>query len=150
MKGTEKVINSNRSLAEAKQRLDEEYREHRFVRMWTKEGTGRSIDQNALSHCWYNQISQDLAEQTPEEVKCECKLRFGVPILRAEDPDFREMYDASIKQHLTYEQKLKAMIYLPVSSLMTKDQLSRYLQVIQYQYAQRGVNLEFPDEREAA
>ncbi len=146
----EKVINSARSLSEAQQRLAEEFNQHRFVRMWTKAGTSRSIDQNSLSHAWYNQISTDLAEQTPEEVKCECKLRFGVPILRAEDPDFAEMYDASIKHHLSYEQKLKAMRFLPVTSLMTKDQLSRYLQVIQYQFAQRGVNLEFPDEREVA
>lgn len=146
----QRVINSNRSLNEVIQEITAEYNQHRFVRVWSEAGTNRSTDQNALSHAWYNQISMDLAEQTPEEVKCECKLRFGVPILRAEDPDFAEMYDASIKRHLTYEQKLKAMRFLPVTSLMTKDQISRYLQVIQYQFAQRGVNLEFPDEREAA
>lgn len=142
----ELTINSGLSLHRALQTIADEYEEHKFLRLQIKTGKDRSLSQNALSHVWYGQVSRELKEHTPEEVKCYCKLHFGVPILRAEDADFREMYDAAIKLHLSYEQKLKAMRYLPVTSLMTKDQLSRYLQAMQAEYAQRGLLLEFPEE----
>ena len=106
----------------------------------------RSLDQNAISHAWYNQISAELHEDTPEQVKCECKLRIGVPIMRAENADFRNMYDNAIRSNLSYEEKLEVMRYLPVTSLMNKAQLSRYLELIQQTYAMRGVVLEFPNE----
>lgn len=146
---TSYVINSEASLRKYQRDVEKEFREHRFLRATTKPGMGRSLDQNALSHAWYNEIALQIAD-TPENVKCECKLRFGVPILRAEDPDFRDMYDAAIKNHLTYEQKLVAMRYLPVTSNMTKAQLSRYLEHIQLSYAQQGVVVEFPTEERAA
>jgi len=143
------IINSEASLRKHQREIEQQYREHRFLRVNVKPGMGRSLDQNALSHAWYNEIAQQVAD-TPENVKCECKLRFGVPILRAEDEDFREMYDTAIKHSLTYEQKLKAMRYLPVTSNMTKAQLSRYLQHVQMSYAEQGVIVEFPREDEAA
>jgi hypothetical protein len=36
------------------------------------------------------------------------------------------------------------MDWLPVTSLMNTDQLSRYLEAVQAAYAKRGVVLEFP------
>lgn len=146
---TDFVINSEPSLRKALRDVEAEYREHKFLRLRTKAGVGRSLDQNAISHAWYNDIALQIAD-TPENVKAECKLRFGVPILRAEDADFREMYDNSILRNLTYEQKLRAMRYMPVTSNMTKAQLSRYLEHIQTSYAQQGVMVTFPNETEAA
>ena len=146
---TETVINSEASLRKHMRDTDAAYRQHKFLRVTTKEGMGRSIPQNSIAHAWYNEIAVQMAD-TPENVKCECKLRFGVPILRAEDPEFREVYDASILRNLTYEQKLKAMIFIPVTSNMTKPQLSRYLEHIQMSYAQQGVIVEFPKEATAA
>ena len=147
---TDLTINSALSLHKAIQHLSGEWEEHKFLRINIRSGQDRSLSQNAISHVWYGEVSRKLKEQTPEEVKCECKLRFGVPILRAEDEDFREMYDAAIRRYLTYEQKLRAMRYLPVTSLMTKNQLSRYLEAVQREYASRGVSLEFPQDREDA
>ena len=77
-----------------------------------------------------------------------CKLHFGVPILRAEDEHFREFYDGALKR-LTYEQKMAAMEYVPVTSIMSKAQLSRYLEDMRESFAsQRSVYLEFPVEIE--
>ena len=109
---------------------------------WTTDKV-RSVDQNAISHAWYEQISAELREDTVLGVKCQCKLQYGVPILRAEDADFRAMYDASLKG-LGYEEKLTIMQYLPITSLMTTAQLSQYLDAMQTAYAKRGVMLEFP------
>jgi hypothetical protein len=103
------------------------------------------LNQNALAAVWYEQIARELGEDTPEGVKAECKLRFAVPILRAEEEDFRQMYDGAIKGRLSYEQKLAVMRFLPATSLMNTDQLSRYLQDVQKAYAGR-VELCFPEE----
>lgn len=120
-----------------------------YLRVTWSEEKPRSLPQNALAHCWYEQISRELGEDTPEGVKAECKLRFGVPILRAQDEDFRTLYDGAIKGNLSYEQKLQIMRLLPVTSLMNSAQLSQYLQDVQRSYAGR-VDLQFPDEWQQA
>ncbi|MET0332573.1 MAG: hypothetical protein ABW154_14205 [Dyella sp.] len=140
------VVNSAERLQVILGDIREAWNKHHYLRVTVKTGKDRTLDQNAISHAWYEQIARELREDTAEGVKAECKLRFGVPILRAGDDDFREMYDAAIKTHLTYEQKLRAMRFLPVTSLMTTAQLSRYLEDVQREYASRGVQLAFPED----
>ena len=120
-----------------------------YLRATVTDSKPRSLSQNALAAVWYGQISRELGEGSPEAVKAECKLRFGVPILRAEDEDFRAMYDGAIRHSLTYDQKLAVMRFLPVTSLMSTDQLSRYLEHVQHAYADR-VGLQFPEDWRAA
>jgi hypothetical protein len=140
------VVNSAERLQSILGDIREQWGKHHYLRVTIKTGKDRSLDQNAISHAWYEQIARELREDSPEDVKSECKLRFGVPILRAHDEDFREMYDASMKGHLSYHQKLKAMRFLPVTSLMTVPQLSQYLEDMQRHYAKVGVMLEFPED----
>lgn len=141
------TINSDTSLQAAIGDLREAYRAHKFLRVAVKTGKARSIPQNSISHEWYSQVSRELREDTPLSVKCFCKLTMGVPIMRAEDEEFRKLYDLVIRP-LSYEKKLEAMKVWPVTSLMTKPQLSQYLTAMQEAYAGR-VQLEFP-EQEAA
>lgn len=142
---TELIVNSQHSLDECIGDLTEAWEHDKWLRVRWTNGKRRTPDQNSISHCFYEQIAKELGDQTEEEVKCECKLRFGVPILRADDPDFRDMYDSGIKG-LTYEQKLKAMRFIPVTSLMSREQLSKYLEHVQREFAGRGIVLEFPEE----
>lgn len=142
------IINSDTSLSDAIGRLREAYRDHRFLRVTFKTGKARSLDQNGISHVWYEQIARELREDTALGVKCYCKLHLGVPILRAEDEEFRDLYDQVIRP-LPYERKLLAMRAWPVTSLMTKAQLSQYLEAMQSAYADR-VRLEFPEQEAAA
>lgn len=137
------IINSDATLSHAIGWLRDEYHTHRYIEVSLKAGTDRSLSQNALSHAWYQQVATELREDTPLGVKSFCKLVFGVPILRAEDDEYRATYDATIKR-MTYEQKLEAMKCWPVTSLMTKAQLSAYLEAMQEHYANR-VDLKFPD-----
>ena len=114
--------------------------------MTVKESTkSRTLLQNNLSHAWYEQLASELKDMTANEYKCFCKLNFGVPILRAEDAQFRAFYDDAIKSNFTYEQKLKAMQYLPVTSLMKTKQLTQYLDAIRDKYAGQ-VDLQYPNE----
>lgn len=144
------TINSDTSLQAAIGHLREQYRERRYLTVTLKEGKGRSLDQNAISHAWYEQVAAELREDTALGVKRFAKLHFGVPILRAEDEEFRECYDATIKRTLSYEQKLQAMDFLPVTSRMKVKQLSAYLEAMQEHYADKGVWLQFPEQRAVA
>lgn len=138
------TVNSEQALQAAVGELREAWKKHRYLRLVVKTGKDRSLDQNGISHVWYEQIARELREDTALGVKQFCKLHYGVPIMRAEDEEFRGLYDAVLKR-LPYETKLAAMAAWPVTSLMTKDQLSQYLTAMQEGFAGR-VALEFPKE----
>ena len=125
--------------------IREAFTVHGFVKGTYTTNKPRSTDQNAISHAWYAQLATELREDDELGWKCYCKLHHGVPILRAEDESFRETYDAAIKP-LAYEKKLLIMRNWPVSSIMTKPQLSKYAEAIQADFRARGVILEFPCE----
>ena len=138
---------SDTTLAQALGEVRDAFRVHGRCKVKVTTGK-RSLNQNDLSHVWYEQLACELREDDALGWKCYCKLHHGVPILRAEDSEFRETYDSAIKG-LTYEQKLRVMRILPVTSLMTKAQLSAYLEAVREDFAKRNVWLEFPMERAA-
>lgn len=141
---SEIIVNSEIALQSAIGQLRETWAKHKFVRVILR-AKKRSLDQNALAAAWYAQMEREDLQDDKLGHKCYCKLHHGVPILRAEDADYRAFYDGAIKG-LSYKKKLSAMKYLPVTSLMTVDQLSRYLEAVQDDYATRGVFLEFPED----
>lgn len=114
---------------------------------WGKPKKHRSLNQNAISHAWYATVAAVEKEYTPEEVKRRCKYHFGVPLLR-ENPEFSDMIE-KIFGPLAYEDRLKAMDFINVSSVMTKAEMSTYLEHVQHHYRGR-VPLEFPNEYRAA
>lgn len=139
------TINSDNSLQDAFGIIRELYIRNRYLKLNIKIGKDRSLDQNAILHAWIEQIARELREDDALGWKCHIKLHHGVSILRAEDEQFREAYDQVIKP-LSYEKKLIAMRCWPVTSLMTKPQLSKLLEEVQAHFMERGVRLEFPSE----
>lgn len=112
------------------------------------DGKHRTTDQNRLQRLWMVEIASQLGDRTPEEVRGECKLTFGVPILRAENEAFRARYDEVVKP-LPYHSKLKLMmepISLPVTSIMTTRQKTAYLDAIHRHYSEQGVVLTNPED----
>lgn len=109
----------------------------------------RTLDQNSLQHKWHQEAAQQLREGTAEDYRAYCKLHFGVPILRAEEADFREQYDRIIRP-LPYEQKLelmKAPIDFPVTRLMSVKQKTAFLDEVCRYYMGCGVLLTMPEEQ---
>ena len=107
------------------------------------KGGKRSLRQNKLQRLWINEIAEQLADQSPEEVRGYCKLTIGVPILRAENETFRERYDAIVRP-LPYEQKLALMMEpldFPISRLMTTKQATAYLDGIHRHFSEKGIVL---------
>jgi hypothetical protein len=140
------TANSEISLQSLIGDLREMFATHKFLKVSAKTGKARTLDQNAISHTFYDQLARELKEDDALGWKCYCKLHHGVPILRAEDDDYREVYDIAIKPR-TYEEKLQMMKYWPVTRLMTTQQLSKYLEAMQADFAKRCVWLEFPKEQ---
>ena len=138
------IINSIDSLQTTIGTLRDEFNKHKYLRVDVKTGKDRSLDFNAISHVWYAQLARELREDDASGWKCFCKLHFAVPIMRSEDEEFRAYYDLAIKNALSYEQKLSAMKYLPVSSLMTNPQFKKYCDEMQKHFLTHGVKLEFP------
>lgn len=138
------IVNSDESLQRHIGNVREQYNVHRYLRISIRTGKDRSLPQNNFTHAWYAQIARELREDDDLGWKAYCKLHHGVPILRSEDDEYREAYDSTIKL-MTYEQKLTAMRHWPVTSLMTKKQLSKYAESVQADFQQRGVILAFPE-----
>ena len=149
---TAEIVNSAESLQRMLGELRSLWDKHKFLRVSVKTGKDRSLDANAQTHVWYGQIARELGDTTAAAVHAECKLLHGVPILRAEDADFREQYDRLFKGRFSYAEKLEIMerFDFPVTRLMTTDQMNRYRDALRKAYAQRGIILEYKDERAAA
>lgn len=109
-----------------------------------QQGRDRSLEQNRLQFLWAREASEQRGDMTADEVRCEWKLHHGVPIMREESLEFRELYDEAIKP-LSYERKLKAMRLLPVTSEMKVKQMVRYLDAIERECAEQGIKLTSPD-----
>ena len=110
----------------------------------------RSEMQNRTVFMWYREIAKAKGDETPTDVRGHCKLHFGVPILREDNDDFREDYDQIVRP-LSYENKLKIMVEpldLPVTRIMTVDQMQRYMEEVQKFGYSFGVELTIPNEGE--
>lgn len=112
------------------------------------DGKHRTNDQNRLQRQWIMEISAQLGDQTPEEVRGYCKLHFGVPILRNENNVFKAEYDAVIMP-LPYEHKLKLMMVpfdFGVTRIMTTRQKTAYLNDVHRHFSEQGLILTNPED----
>ena len=116
-----------------------------IVNIGPKKKRDRSIEQNRLQFKWATEVAAQCQDRSIEEVRNDWKLRHGVPILRRDDAGFREFYDTGLKHLPTFEQKLVAMRYVPISSLMSVHQMQEYLDLIQRESLQQGYMLTDPD-----
>jgi hypothetical protein len=112
---------------------------------WVK-GRDRSKDQNALQWLWATEAASQLGDRTADDMRRDWKLRHGVPILRENSAEFRDIYDRAIDP-LPYEKKLLAMAFIPVTSKMKVGQMVQYLDAIQRECAEQGIVLTDPDPR---
>ena len=112
---------------------------------WT-QGATRSDAQNRLAQRWFSDIATQLGDRSHEDVRAECKLTIGVPILRAENEAFRLSYDKTMKR-LPYEAKLEAIkaFDLPVTRLMSVKQMTAFMDEMQRKWSGQGVRLTDPE-----
>ena len=105
----------------------------------------RSDKQNRLLWQWFKD-AEEQGDMTATEQRAFCKLTIGVPILREDNEDFRFQYDELIRP-LEYIDKLALMlppIELPVTSLMSVKQKTRFLDQVWHHYSGLGYQLTDP------
>lgn len=112
------------------------------------EGEKRTPPQNRTINMWYSEAAVKLGDTTTEDVRAECKLQFGVPILRRDDAAFLLEYDANFKP-FPYETKRKLFKALEpaITSRMTVKQLKEYMDAMRAHFAKGGVHLTDPELR---
>lgn len=116
--------------------------------MTLTDGKHRTTNQNRLQRQWMVEISAQLGDQTPEEVRGYCKLSFGVPILRAENGAFRALYDRLVKP-MAYQDKIDMMkepFDFGVTRIMTTRQKKAYLDAVHRHFSEQGLVLTNPDD----
>ena len=105
----------------------------------------RTKSQNDLSFALYTQIARQKQDESVEDIRRQCKLEYGVPILRRDDEEFRYVYDNSTKK-LEYEAKLISMKWTDVTSRMSKKQFSEYVDTVIREYSKQGIVILMPGE----
>ena len=121
-------------------RMQWENKVYPTMQMMKQDSTGA---QNTMIFALYGDQARQLEDKSVLDVRRECKLHYGVPILSAADPTFCEWYDHSIKG-LSYEDKLILMTYMDITSLFTKEQASEYIDTIIAEYSRQGFALADP------
>lgn len=108
------------------------------------DGAVRSNPQNRTIHMWFGEIAKQTHEST-DQVKRECKFYQGCPILMEDDPQFVAFINNL--SGLTVEQKIAAMDYVAVTSIMTTPQMQRMCDAVHRKYAAQGIRLTDPELR---
>ena len=108
----------------------------------TIHGEKRSGPQNNMQYAWYSEIAK-FEQQTAREIRGFCKLEFGIPILR-DEPSFDKYWCKYWESRYTYEELLFLLggEMVSVTRLFNKAQETRYLNDIQFFYANKGLILE--------
>ena len=108
------------------------------------QGKDRTAQQNALQWMWAGEAAEQRGDVMAADVQRQWKLHHGVPILRTDNPDFREIYDSAIKP-LPYEMKIAAMDMIAVTSIMKLPQMIAYMDEVQRKSVEAGIILTEPD-----
>ena len=110
------------------------------------QGASRAEAQNSLSHRWYADIARQLGDVTHADVRADCKVTFGVPILSAENDAFRQGWQSTFAP-LGYEAVRAAVkaLDVPVTRLMTVKQMTAYLDAMSAHWRSAGLFLTDPE-----
>lgn len=115
----------------------------------TEKAEQRTSAQNRLVHRWFADIARHHSfGESEADIKAECNLMFGRPILSRDDPEWESVF-GYIFDALNKPSKLKAIRVLdvPFTRKMGVKQLTEYMDEMQRFYAQQGVVLTDPEAR---
>lgn len=111
----------------------------------------RSLDQNALYWKWITIIGVDLGA-TKEELHEDYKLRFLVPILTRDNPQYAEMVDAvrAVRKAGMGQQAdmlRREIVKLTSTTELTTAQMAEYMDDVNQHAASLGIILPQPEDR---
>ncbi len=150
IKESETVINSFAAFRSAISTIWALWCEHKYIRLRWSTSKNRTLDQNALWAAMYQRISQVMGDGSANyahEVKSECKLLYGVPILLSESERFKAGWERYFAKE-SYQTQLFLMgpnpLFgkdgFPVTRLLDTKTGAEYTDTLAKVYSQNGVN----------
>jgi phage terminase large subunit-like protein len=140
------ILLTTRGASKAFRWLTKAAKDGTWVVEFKKATKDRTIAMNRTQFLWCKEAAQQRDDDTAEGYRAYCKLNFGVSILRAENDEYRDIYDRIVRPH-SYEEKLELMsvpIDFPVTRLMTTKQFSEYMRQMWNHFTQLGIVLSDP------
>lgn len=111
---------------------------------WT-QGADRSAQQNKMMWKWAGEVEDQMQQETADEVQRRWKLDHGIPILCEASEEYRSFCRLTLRP-LSYEQRKKAMRFVPVTSEMKVKQMVRFLDAVERECVEQGIVLTQPDQ----
>lgn len=113
----------------------------------TSAKESRTSQQNRTLHMWFGEVARHQADLDASEVKGMCHRRWGLAI-KLRCPQFAWVWERA-GARLSYEQQcnLLASGVLNVSSSMSVEELSEYMDAMSRHFRSDGVNLTDPELR---
>ena len=108
------------------------------------QGADRTAQQNKLMWRWAQEAAEQRGDVTADEVQREWKLNHGIPILCEDSEEYRSFCTLTLKR-LTYQQRIEAMRYTPVTSEMKVKQMVRFMDTVERECVENGIQLTQPD-----
>lgn len=117
-------------------------------RVAVRDGVDKKEEQNGLVHMWFKDIADWQGDKTPAEVKADCNLIYGRPIMARDDPEWEAVF-GYLFNALSHAAKLKAVrvLDIPFTRLMGLKQLNEYMTQMAIDYREQGVPLTDPEAR---
>jgi len=107
------------------------------------KGESRTLQQNRTAHMWYGEIARQIGDEA-HEVKGYCKAKFGLPIMKRDNPEWVAKYEPMYRP-LPYEIRLAFFEIVPLTSLFNLPQMMEFMDAMQRHYLQQGIALTDPD-----
>lgn len=133
-----KIVNSHNAAAEACTAVLEYFKKYKYIRVKI-ERESRTLNQNAWTFQAYKMLSAQ-GDMTQSQVRNYCKYTYGLSIKAADDPEFAEILRPMLK-NLLYEDRLKSMAFIDVTSTFNVEQMNAFIDEIIY----NNTNKQLPD-----
>ena len=106
----------------------------------------RTNAQNKTIHLWFKEIAAAFGDRSESDVKSECNLTYGRPILARDDEEWERAF-GYIFDSLSLPAKLKAIrvLDIPFTRRMGVKQLSEYMEQMRRDYDEMGIRLTDPE-----
>ena len=118
-------------------------KKHPWTVKVSQDDEDRSLKQNRLAFLWYRIRGSELGHSRHYE-RALCKFLFAIPILR-EHKDFNKFSETALN-HMSYQQKLDAMEFVPVTRLMNVKEFAEFLNTVEQESTASGIMLPRPSD----
>ena len=121
------IVNSKESAKACYCQILEDFEKHKFINVKISKQT-RTLKQNSWTFKAYDMLSKQ-GDLTAGEYRNFCKYHYGLSIRAASEPEFAELLKPMLKS-LDYEQKVKSMMFIDVTSTFDTEQMGQYINEI--------------------